>query len=225
MKNATPLLQIALDYTSLPKALVMAYQVAPEVDIIEIGTPLCKAAGMEAVRAVREICPDKLILADLKTPDVGGLEAVMAFDSGADMMTVIGGAALVTVEQALAVARERGKEMLMELTGVRDNEILTRAAEWRKIGVERVVYHREWDAQSAGRMWAESDKVTIRKMIDMGFKMSITGGMTMELLPFFADLPVSVLICGRGIREADEPRNAARDMRLALAHLWSGSSK
>ena len=225
MKNATPLLQIALDYTSLPKALVMAYQVAPEVDIIEIGTPLCKAAGMEAVRAVREICPDKLILADLKTPDVGGLEAAMAFDSGADMMTVIGGAALATVEQALAVARERGKEMLMELTGVRDNEILTRAAEWRKIGVERVVYHREWDAQSAGRMWAESDKVTIRKMIDMGFKMSITGGMTMELLPFFADLPVSVLICGRGIREADEPRNAARDMRLALAHLWSGSSK
>lgn len=225
MKNATPLLQIALDYTSLPKALVMAYQVAPEVDIIEIGTPLCKAAGMEAVRAVSEICPDKLILADVKTPDVGGLEAAMAFDSGADMMTVIGGAALVTVEQALAVARERGKEMLMELTGVRDNEILTRAAEWRKIGVERVVYHREWDAQSAGRMWAESDKVTIRKMIDMGFKMSITGGMTMELLPFFADLPVSVLICGRGIREADEPRNAARDMRLALAHLWSGSSK
>ena len=225
MKNATPLLQIALDYISLPKALVMAYQVAPEVDIIEIGTPLCKAAGMEAVRAVREICPDKLILADLKTPDVGGLEAAMAFDSGADMMTVIGGAALATVEQALAVARERGKEMLMELTGVRDNEILTRAAEWRKIGVERVVYHREWDAQSAGRMWAESDKVTIRKMIDMGFKMSITGGMTMELLPFFADLPVSVLICGRGIREADEPRNAARDMHLALAHLWSGSSK
>lgn len=176
MKNATPLLQIALDYTSLPKALVMAYQVAPEVDIIEIGTPLCKAAGMEAVRAVREICPDKLILADVKTPDVGGLEAAMAFDSGADMMTVIGGAALVTVEQALAVARERGKEMLMELTGVRDNEILTRAAEWRKIGVERVVYHREWDAQSAGRMWAESDKVTIRKMIDMGFKMSIQAG-------------------------------------------------
>ncbi len=31
------------------------------------------------------------ILADFKTPDVGGLEAKMAFDAGADMMTVIGG--------------------------------------------------------------------------------------------------------------------------------------
>lgn len=220
--NNTPLLQIAMDYTSLSKALVMAALVAPEVDIIEIGTPLCKAAGVEAIRAMREICPDKLILADFKTPDVGGLEATMAFDAGADMVTVIGGAAMPTVEQALAVARKRGKEMLMELTGVRD--ILARAAEWRQIGVDRIVYHREWDAQSAGREWTEDDKDIMRKLIDMGYKVTVTGGMTNDLLPFFADLPVSVLICGRGIRETPDPRASARQMRLALANLWSGSS-
>lgn len=220
--NATPLLQIAMDYTSLSKALVMAALVAPEVDIIEIGTPLCKAAGVEAIRAMREICPDKLILADFKTPDVGGLEATMAFDAGADMVTVIGGAAMATVEQALSVARKRGKEMLMELTGVRD--ILARAVEWRRIGVDRIVYHREWDAQSAGREWKEEDKDIIRKLIDMGYKVTVTGGMTNELLPFFADLPVSVLICGRGIREAHDPRASARQMRLALADLWLHSS-
>jgi 3-dehydro-L-gulonate-6-phosphate decarboxylase len=146
----------------------------------------------------------------------------MAFDAGADMMTVIGGATLATVEQALCVARERGKEMLMELTGVRD--ILERAVEWRQIGVERIVYHREWDAQSAGREWTEADKLTIGKLIDMGFKLTVTGGLTLELLPFFADLPVSVLICGRGIREASDPRAAAHEMRLAIAGLWSGSS-
>jgi 3-dehydro-L-gulonate-6-phosphate decarboxylase len=219
---ATPLLQIAMDYTSLSKALVMATLVAPEVDIIEIGTPLCKAAGLEAIRAMREVCPDKLILADFKTPDVGGLEATMAFDAGADMVTVIGGAAMPTVEQALAVARQRGKEMLMELTGVRD--ILARAAEWRQIGVDRIVYHREWDAQSAGREWTEDDKDIIRKLIDMGYKVTVTGGMTIDLLPFFADLPVSVLICGRGIRETPDPRASARQMRLALINLWSGSS-
>ena len=215
-----PQLQLALDYISLPKAIVMAALVAPEVDIIEIGTPLCKAAGLEAIRSIREICPDKLILADFKAPDVGGLEATMAFDAGADMMTVIGGATLATVEQALAVARARGKEMLMELTGVRD--ILERAVEWRKIGVERIVYHREWDAQSAGRQWTEADKETIGRLIDMGFKVTVTGGLTLELLPFFADLPVSVLICGRGIREASDPRAAAHEMRLAIAQLWSG---
>lgn len=216
---SSPQLQLALDYISLPKAIVMAALVAPEVDIIEIGTPLCKAAGLEAIRSIREICPDKLILADFKAPDVGGLEATMAFDAGADMMTVIGGATLATVEQALTVARARGKEMLMELTGVRD--ILERAVEWREIGVERIVYHREWDAQSAGRQWTEADKETIRKLIDMGFKLTVTGGLTLELLPFFADLPVSVLICGRGIREASDPRAAAHEMRAAIATLWA----
>ncbi len=220
--SATPLLQIAMDYISLPKALAMAVQVAPEVDIIEIGTPLCKAAGLEAIRSMREICPDKIILADLKTPDVGALEATMAFDAGADMMTVIGGAAQATIEQALEVARKRGKEMLMELTGVRD--IIARATEWRRIGVDRIVYHREWDAQSAGREWTEEDKDIMRELIGMGYKVTVTGGMTMELLPFFADLPVSVLICGRGIREAADPRAAAHEMRLALAELWSGAS-
>ena len=218
--TSTPLLQLALDYISLPKAIAMASLVAPEVDIIEIGTPLCKAAGLDAIRSIREICPDKLILADFKAPDVGGLEAAMAFGAGADMMTVIGGAALATVEQALAVAREQGKEMLMELTGVRSGEILERAAEWHQIGVERIVYHREWDAQAAGRQWAQSDKDTICRLIDMGFKITVTGGLTLELLPFFADLPVSVLICGRSIREASDPRAAAHQMRQSIANLW-----
>ena len=217
-----PQLQVALDYISLPKALVMASIVAPEVDIIEIGTPLCKAAGLQAITSIREICPDKLILADFKTPDVGGLEATMAFDAGADIITVIGGAAMATVKEAYAVAQQRGKMMMMELTGVRD--ILARAAEWRRIGIDRIVYHREWDAQSAGRQWEESDKVTIRHLIDMGYKVTITGGLTLELLPFFADLPAAVLICGRSIREMPDPRASARQIRLAIADLWSGGS-
>jgi len=221
MKNI-PQLQIALDYISLPPAVVMASLVAPEVDIIEIGTPLCKAAGLEAIRAIRAVCPDKLILADFKTPDVGGLEATMAYDAGADMVTVIGGAAMATVKEAYEVARQRGKEILMELTGVRD--ILGRAAEWRQIGIDRVVYHREWDAQSAGREWGEEDKVTIRQLINMGYKVTVTGGLTLDLLPFFADIPASVLICGRGIRETPDPRESARQMRLAIAEIWSGQN-
>jgi hypothetical protein len=112
--------------------------------------------------------------------------------------------------------------MLMELTGVRD--ILARATEWRKIGVDRLVYHREWDAQSAGREWRQEDKDVIRQLIDMGYKVTVTGGLTMKLIPFFADLPVSILICGRSIREAPDPRMAAREIRLAIARLWSDTS-
>lgn len=217
-----PLLQLALDYFSLPPAIAMAAKVAPYVDVIEIGTPLCKAAGMEAVRAIREICPDKLILADLKTPDVGDLEAKMAFDAGADFMTVIGGAALATVELAVKMAKQQGKEMLMELTGVRD--ILARAEEWKQLGVKRMVYHRGWDEQTFDRQWQDEDKVVVRKLIDMGFKITVTGGITVDLLPFFQDLPVSIIICGRAIHQAKDPAVAAHEFRSAIHRLW-GSSK
>jgi 3-dehydro-L-gulonate-6-phosphate decarboxylase len=218
--DSIPLLQVALDYTSLPPAIAMALRVAPYVDVIEIGTPLCKAAGIEAVSAIREVCPDKLILADLKTPDVGGLEANLAFEAGADMMTVIGGAPMATVESALRVAQEMGKEMLMELTGVRD--IIARATEWKQVGVERMVYHRGWDEQAFAREWSEDDKRIIRQLIDMGFKVTVTGGITVELLPFFQDLPVSIIIAGRAIHQAPDPPAAALELRSTIARLWGG---
>jgi 3-dehydro-L-gulonate-6-phosphate decarboxylase len=216
-----PQLQLALDFVSLPAALAIAVKVAEEVDVIEIGTPLCKAAGLEAIRAVREVCPENLILADLKSPDVGGLEASMAFDAGADMMTVIGGAALATVKEALKVAQERGKEMLMELTGVRD--IIARAGEWREIGVERMVYHRGWDEQAFDRQWAPEDLVVIRQLIDMGFRITVTGGITVELLPFFQELPVSVIIAGRAIHQAPDPAASARQIKDTITRLWGGA--
>jgi 3-dehydro-L-gulonate-6-phosphate decarboxylase len=216
--NSVPLLQLALDYISLPPAIAMAVKVAPHVDVIEIGTPLCKAAGIDAVRAIREVCPDKLILADLKTPDVGGLEAKMAFDAGADMMTVIGGAPMATVESALRVAQQMGKEMLMELTGVRD--IVARAKEWKQVGVQRMVYHRGWDEQAFHREWSEDDKHTIRQLIDMGFKVTVTGGITVELLPFFQDLAVSIIIAGRAIHKAKDPAASALELRSAITRLW-----
>ncbi len=219
--HSVPLLQLALDYFSLPPAIAMAVKVAPYIDVIELGTPLCKAAGMEAVRAIREVCPDKLILADLKTPDVGDLEAKMAFDAGADMMTVIGGAALATVELAVKTAREQGKEMLMELTGVRD--ILARAEEWKQVGVERMVYHRGWDEQAFDRQWGEEDKIVVAQLIDMGFKVTVTGGITVDLLPFFQDLPVSIIIAGRAIHQAPDPVASALEFRSTIARLWGGS--
>jgi 3-dehydro-L-gulonate-6-phosphate decarboxylase len=136
------------------------------------------------------------------------------------MMTVIGGAALATVEEALKVARERGKEMLMELTGVRD--IIARAEEWREIGVERMVYHRGWDEQTHARQWDDDDRVVIRQLIDMGFKVTVTGGITLELLPFFQDLPVSIIIVGREIHQAPDPAASAHKIRTAIHRLWGG---
>lgn len=211
-------IQLALDYFALAPALAMAQLVHKEVDIIEIGTPLSKAAGMLAVQTVRELCPDNLILADIKSPDVGGGEAKMAFDAGADWMTVLGAAPLDTVKLAFEEAGRRpGKEMFIELTGIRD--IIGRASEWREIGVRRMVYHRGWDEGNLSRSWDESDRETIKKLNEMGFEISVAGGIGMDMIPYFGGLDIKVFIIGRAIREANDPPAAARKFRQLIDDL------
>jgi 3-hexulose-6-phosphate synthase len=219
-KHTKPLLQLALDYIELPPALAMAFLLRDEVEAIEIGTPLTKAEGMRAVSTIRHLCPDLLIMADVKAPDVGGLEAKICFDAGADWMTVLGAAPLVTVGLALEEANNRpGKEALIELTGIRD--ILVRAQVWRDLGMERMVYHRGWDEGNASRTWAPGDWETIRVLTNMGFKVSVAGGLDLETIPFFKGLDISVFIIGRAIRKAADPVAAARGFRALIDELWA----
>jgi 3-hexulose-6-phosphate synthase len=215
-----PLLQLALDYIDLPPALAMAFLLRDEVEAIEIGTPLTKAEGMRAVSTVRHLCPALLIMADVKAPDVGGLEAKICFDAGADWMTVLGAAPLITVGLALEEANSRpGKEAFIELTGIRD--ILARAQEWRDLGIKRIVYHRGWDEGNSSRTWDPGDWEKIRVLTDMGFKVSVAGGLDLETIPFFKGLDISVFIIGRAIREATDPVAVARSFRTLIDELWA----
>jgi 3-dehydro-L-gulonate-6-phosphate decarboxylase len=218
--KVTPLIQLALDYASLPPALVMAYNLRKEVEVIEIGTPLVKAEGMRAVSSICEVCPQNIILADVKSPDVGGLEAKMCFDAGANWMTVLGAAPLETVELAFKEAKSRpGKEIFVELTGIRD--IIRRAKEWRAIGVERIVYHRGWDEGNIARLWHEKDRAMIQHLIQAGYKVSVAGGLRLETVEFFRGIDISVFIIGRAIREADDPVRAARRFRKLINNCWA----
>ncbi|MGD8865765.1 MAG: orotidine 5'-phosphate decarboxylase [Anaerolineales bacterium] len=216
-----PIIQCALDYVSLPEAMAMAYRVQGAVEALEIGTPLCKAEGMRAVSAIHALCPDKIILADVKTPDVGGLEAKIAFDAGANWMTVMGAAPLDTLKLALEEAEGRpGHEVIVELTGIKD--VLAEAAIWRDVGVERMVYHRGWDEGNLSRTWDSSDRQAIEALIDMGFKLSIAGGIDLETLPFFEGLRIAVFVIGRAIRETPDPEQTARRFRTRIDEIWVG---
>jgi len=69
------ILQLALDILNLDRAISMAKEAVPGgVDWIEAGTPLIKSEGMEAIRELKRIFPDKKIIADMKTMDTGVLK-------------------------------------------------------------------------------------------------------------------------------------------------------
>ena len=101
-----PLVQVALDFVDLPHALEVAREaVAGGADWIEAGTPLIKAEGLAAVRALKAEFPDKTIVADMKTMDAGRTEVEYAAKAGADVVGVLGAASDSTIRECAEAAR------------------------------------------------------------------------------------------------------------------------
>src|SRR2546421_9251700 len=126
-------LQVAIDLLSTSDALTLLHKVGPYVDIIELGTPLVKTEGLSVVKYVKAAYPDKLVFADLKTMDTGELEADLAFNAGADCMTVLGSAGDSTIIGAVKAGKKHGKAVVADMIGVKDR--LARLKELNKLGI------------------------------------------------------------------------------------------
>lgn len=217
MANKLPMLQIALDNQTMDSAYKTTRLIADEVDIIEVGTILCVAEGVRAIRDLKALYPHKIVLADAKIADAGKILAGMCFAAHADWITVICCADINTAKGALEVAKECHGDVQIELTGYWNWQ---QAEEWRNAGLEQVVYHRSRDAQAAGVAWSEADISAIRRLSHMGFKVTVTGGLTLDDLPLFQGIPIHVFIAGRSIRDAADPVLAAREFKQHIARLW-----
>lgn len=217
MTNTLPMLQVALDNQSMDDAYRTTRLIANEVDIIEVGTILCVAEGVRAVRDLKALYPERIVLADAKIADAGNILARMCFAANADWVTVICCADINTTKGALNVAKEFGGDVQIELTGFWTWE---QAQQWREVGIQQVVYHRSRDAQAAGVAWEEADISAIKRLASMGFKVTVTGGLALEDLPLFKGIPIHVFIAGRSIRDAADPALAAREFKRAIAQLW-----
>lgn len=213
-----PQLQIALDTFDMPSALRPLNASISQVDVIECGTVLIIAEGLRAVREIRALYPNKTILADVRIAEAGAVISRACFEAGASWVSVVAGASMTTVEQVVKVAQEFGGEVQIELGETYDPE---QAREWRRLGATQVIVHRSRDAEAAGKLtWGEDDKERIRQLHQMGFKVTVTGGVTAKDLPFFQGVPVGVVISGRGIVKADDPLAAATELRETIGRVW-----
>ena len=216
-----PMLQVALDNQTMDSAYETTRLIAEEVDIIEVGTILCVGEGVRAVRDLKALYPHKIVLADAKIADAGKILSRMCFEANADWVTVICCADINTAKGALDVAKEFNGDVQIELTGYWTWE---QAQQWRDAGIQQVVYHRSRDAQAAGVAWGEADITAIKRLSDMGFKVTVTGGLALEDLPLFKGIPIHVFIAGRSIRDAASPVEAARQFKRAIAELWGSGA-
>lgn len=214
-----PLLQLALDHSSLEAAQRDVTRLKDSVDIVEAGTILCLNEGLGAVKALREQCPDKIIVADWKVADAGETLAQQAFGAGANWMTIICAAPLATVEKGHAMAQNCGGEIQIELFG---NWTLDDARDWHRIGVRQAIYHRGRDAQASGQQWGEADLARMKALSDIGLELSITGGVTPADLPLFKEIRVKAFIAGRALAGAANPAQVAGDFHAQIDSIWGG---
>jgi 3-dehydro-L-gulonate-6-phosphate decarboxylase len=212
-----PLLQVALDHLDLPSALASAELLADHVDVLEVGTILCYAEGARAVKAVRDAYPKHVVVADLKGADAGAVLAEMVFSRGATWMTIICCAPYATMETALKTARGYGGDIQVELYGDWSFE---QARQWLELGLTQAIYHRGRDAQAAGKGWDREDLAKIRRLADMGFAVSVTGGLDPGTVAQFRGIPVKCFISGRSLYAAKDPAAAAKEFLQAIGSSW-----
>lgn len=208
-----PNLQIACDHSDLASALKDIKNVGDVVDILEAGTILILQGGQEVIKCFRALYPDKKIVADTKCADAGSTVAKNCADAGADWMTCICCATIPTMK----AANEKIDEIQVELYGDWTYE---QAQQWLDAGISQVIYHQSRDALLAGETWGEKDLNKVRKLVDMGFRVSVTGGLNVDTLKLFKGVDVYTFIAGRGITQADDPRQAAIDFKEEIKRIW-----
>jgi 3-hexulose-6-phosphate synthase len=205
------LLQIALDFLQIKEALNIASLTSQYIDIIEAGTPLIKSEGIRVVEILKKNFHEKKIFADLKTMDAGALEAKMAFDAGADMISVCAQASIETIIGAIEETRRHNKKIVIDLIGSMDWNL--RAKEIQHLAPDYFCIHISLDEQRRGKKtFSGLDKY--KKEIQIPF--CIAGGIKPEDLPLIMPFQPSIIIVGGYITKAEKPDEAARTIKEAI---------
>lgn len=206
------ILQVALDFVDLKRAMRVAREVAASADWLEAGTPLIKSEGMHALRSLKRAFPGKTIVADLKTTDTGALEAEMAAKSGADIVTVLGIADDSTIREAAKAAHRYGAKLMVDL--FREANPERRAAQLAGIA-DYIAVHSGIDEQMEKR---HVSIALLRRIVQSAaVPIAVGGGLNSENAAEVAKAGASIAVVGGAITKADDAGKAAREIKKALS--------
>jgi 3-hexulose-6-phosphate synthase and related proteins len=196
----------------LDRAVEIAKEaIAGGADWIEIGTPLIKSEGMDAIRTMRKAFPDRTILADMKTVDTGAIEVEMAAKAGADVVIVLGSADDSTLLDALRSAHKYGVRLMADLISAPDP--VKRVIELEALGVDYVNVHIGIDQQMMGK-----DPISLLREISqrVNVQLAVAGGLDANTAVQAVKAGARVIIVGGNITHSDNVTEAARKIRQSV---------
>ena len=190
----------------------MAKEAVPGgIDWIEAGTPLIKSEGMEAIRELKRIFPNKKIIADMKTMDTGDFETEMASKAGADIISILGASDDSTIKEAIKAARKYNSEIMVDLINVKNT--VDRAAEVEKMGAKYVCIHVGIDQQMKGENPLQDIK-DVKEAVNI--TIATAGGLNSENIPGVISAGADIVIVGGAITKASNLLDATKIIRKSI---------
>ncbi|MDD5127347.1 MAG: orotidine 5'-phosphate decarboxylase [Dehalococcoidales bacterium] len=217
-----PPIQIALDLIDLPRALKIAEEAVKGImeetgdasrAWVEIGTPLIKSEGMNAVREMRKKFPQLTICADMKTMDAGATEVEIAAKAGANIVFILGTSPDSCIKEAILAAKKYGVKLAADLISVADP--VKRSIELEQMGVDIINIHVGLDQQVLGIKPVE----LVRKIagaISGKAQISAAGGLNSETAVQAWEAGADILIVGGSLYKAASPEESVRKIIQSL---------
>jgi bifunctional enzyme Fae/Hps len=204
-----PYLQISLDAPSLEGAKKVISQL-PGSDrlIIEVGTPLIKRYGTRVISDLRQVAKDAFMVADLKTLDVGKVEADIAYEDTADAVVAAGLAPPETLNAFVHEAKRLGIYAVIDMLNVEDVlEKLQSLKEFPDI----VILHRGIDQESGRTCGLERIQMIRKAFPNKKFLIAVAGGIVPETAKEALAQGADILVVGRYVTQSKDIERAARD--------------
>lgn len=204
-----PYLQIAIDLTDVERVKNLLKEI-PRNDrvIFEVGTPLIKKYGARVIAEIRELVRDSLVVADLKTLDVGQVEVDIAFDETADAVVVSGLASKETADNFIYEAKRLGIYSVMDMMAVEDP--MNRLRSLRR-PPDIVILHRGIDEEKGGKTRWELLKEIKSEFKDRKILVAVAGGIEPSSARSALEMGADILVVGRYITQSKEPRRATNE--------------
>ncbi|MBC3937953.1 MULTISPECIES: orotidine 5'-phosphate decarboxylase / HUMPS family protein [Anaerotruncus] len=207
-------LQYAMDLCGVEAAVDTLRMLGDAVDIAEVGTPMLLKFGLDAVRRVRAAFPALTLLADAKIIDAGELEAALAFDAGADIVTVMGTTNESTIRGVIDCARGRGKKSFIDTMCVEPiEEACGRYAAW---GADYICIHNATDLLDIDATLALAKRALTAIEPE---RLVIAGGVNERTAHKLQAYAPGIVVVGSAIAKSADPRATA----LRLRDLAAGS--
>lgn len=206
------ILQIALDFIDLHRAVKVAEEVIEGgADWIEIGTPLIKSEGMNAIRHMRKLFPHTTLIADMKTMDAGRTEMEMAAKAGANIAVVMGNAPDSTIKECIQAGKNYGIKICVDF--INNREVEEHAADAEEWGADYVAVHTAIDDQMYGQTPFEAlQRISTRVKIPV----AVAGGINSENVIDAVNMGAGIIIVGGYISKSANAKTAVENIKNAI---------